>query len=201
MKPWWATKEHWRKSYETGYYSQRWHYQYPGQELVAVVAAGLIPKGGTVLDIGCGAGTEAIFLSQCGFLTIGLDYTYQALKIAEKNVPPDVEVHWCCGNSVQLPIKSQSIAFANDRGCFHVVTEDNRPQYVQELARVLIPGSHLLLCGRREPNDYSSAAVTEEDIIRYFTKPLFKRCGPILPIMLISDSSTLDANIVILEKL
>ena len=37
-----------------------------------------------VLDVGCGGGTDAIFMAQSGFRVIGIDISASVLRIAEK---------------------------------------------------------------------------------------------------------------------
>jgi SAM-dependent methyltransferase len=50
--------------------SQCW---FPPLELATLVAAGVLRRGVPVLDLGCGAGVEAIFLAKLGWRTYGID--------------------------------------------------------------------------------------------------------------------------------
>ena len=50
--------------------SQCW---FPPLELAALVAAGVLPAGVPVLDVGCGAGVEIIFLAKRGWPAHGID--------------------------------------------------------------------------------------------------------------------------------
>ena len=50
--------------------SQCW---FPPVELAALVAAGVLPAGVPVLDVGCGAGVELIFLAKRGWPAFGID--------------------------------------------------------------------------------------------------------------------------------
>jgi len=50
--------------------SQCW---FPPVELAALVAAGVLPAGEPVLDVGCGAGVEVIFLAKRGWPAYGID--------------------------------------------------------------------------------------------------------------------------------
>lgn len=50
--------------------SQCW---FPPTELATLVAAGVIPSGAPVLDVGCGAGVEVVFLAKRGWHAYGID--------------------------------------------------------------------------------------------------------------------------------
>ncbi|NJL26785.1 MAG: class I SAM-dependent methyltransferase [Thermoanaerobaculia bacterium] len=86
------------------------------------VAGGLVPAGGTVLDVGCGAGVEAIFMASLGFEVIGVDRSEAGLEIArERAKTAGVGVEWRLGDALALPVETESIDLALDRGCFHVI--------------------------------------------------------------------------------
>jgi ubiquinone/menaquinone biosynthesis C-methylase UbiE len=144
------SNEFWDESYRSGGFLRMWDYKVPTQELVATVAALNLPAGANALDIGCGAGREAIFLAQCGFRTIGVDFAPTALAIAaDRALRAGVRIQWRTGSALALPVPDASIDFATDRGCFHHVDEADRPAYARELARVLRPGGRFLLRGCR----------------------------------------------------
>lgn len=190
----------WDQAYSTGEYLEHWDYRYPSQELVGCIAGGLIPAGATVLDIGCGAGREIVFLARCGFKAIGVDLSAEALRIgSERAQAAGVSVDFRQGSALQLPLDDASVDFANDRGCFHHIADMLRMQYAEEAARVLKPGGRLLLRGCREEGDETFVLVTEEAIEKYFRPELFSR-GPILPIELVSDAGSLKANVVMLTR-
>jgi ubiquinone/menaquinone biosynthesis C-methylase UbiE len=195
----------WDNQYRKEEHLRRWDYRYPSPELVSVVVAGLVPSGGATLDIGCGAGREAIFLAQCGFRSIGLDWSEEALSLARQRAREShVEVDWRQGSVLELPLSDRSVDFAADRGCFHHIQEEDRARYAYQIARVLKPGGHLLLRGCRctaddDPGDAAFLALSEENIDRAFGLPTFSH-GRVLPVRLVSDAGTLDANMVLIER-
>ncbi len=190
----------WDHLYESGAYLEHWDYANPSQELVAFVATVAPPAGAVALDIGCGAGREAIFLARCGFRAIGVDASERALAIArERAEEAGVSVEWRRGDVLALPLDDASVDIASDRGCFHHIAPEHRDRYAAEVARVLRPGARLLIRGAREPFEEAFVPVTEEAIDRHFDRARFAR-GPVLPVTLISDAGTLEANLVVLTR-
>lgn len=192
--------ESWNEAYLTGEYQQHWGVPYPSPELVAFIAANDFASGATALDVGCGAGQESIFLAEQGFSVIGIDQSEEALKIAtEKAKQAGVKVDWKQGNILELPIADQSIELINDRGCFHVITDENRSKYASEMARVLKPGGKILLRGCRELDTGTFTAVTAEAIDKYFSADFI--CKALLPIEIVKGSGgDLKANLVVLIR-
>ncbi len=196
-----AIDSFWDLAYEHGDHLEHWESPYPPQELVATVAAELIPGGATVLDVGCGAGAEAIFLARCGFRSIGVDSSARALEIARaRAVEAGVEVDFRLAEATGLPFAAGSIGFANDRGCLHVVDHDLRPAYARELYRVLAPGARCLLRGAAADSDEEGViAVDAAEIDRAFLAAGFSR-GPVVPVSMVAESGVLAANLVVLRR-
>jgi ubiquinone/menaquinone biosynthesis C-methylase UbiE len=191
--------------YRSGEYLRRWDYRHPSGELVALVVAGSIPRGGRTVDLGCGAGRDAIFLGRCGFRSVGVDVSEEALAVArERAREAGVAVDRRRGSVLDLPLADRCVDFATDRGCIHRISEADRPRYAAEVARVLKPGGSLRLrgCARsaaEDPNDAPFVALTEDSIDRTFVPRGFRR-GPMLPIVLVSDAGEWESNIVLLRR-
>ncbi len=154
-----------------------------------------------VLDVGCGGGGDAIFMARCGFKVIGVDISAAALRIAEKRAgKAHVEVHWCQGNVIQLPITDGSVDFVTDRGLFHLIEDNIRSKYALEIFRVLKNRGRALIRGSsgESPHDQFNP-VTEKAIDKHFLSYKFKR-GLVLPIPLFSVEGSMDGRIVMLRK-
>lgn len=191
--------DYWESAYTSGEY-EHWEFNYPSPELVALVAAGTIPTGGRVLDVGCGGGREAIFLAQCGFAVIGLDISRAALGIARKRArAARVHVDWRRGDVMALRIDDASIDFINDRGLFHLIDDADRPQYATELCRVCKPGGIILIRGASEVLEERFNPVTEAAMDTYFPAPKFRR-GPVLAIPMLSVVGTIEGRIAVLRR-
>ena len=191
----------WDLAYEDGSYLEHWESLEIPQELVALVAVGLIPAGARVLDLGCGAGAEAVFMARQGFRAIGVDSSTRALEIARaRAAEAKVKVDFRLADVTDLPLPDGSIGFASDRGCLHVIDREQRESYARELHRVLRPGALFLLRGAAVDDDEEGVvAVDSEEIDRYFVRQGFSR-GPVVPVALVAESGALAGNLAILRR-
>src|ERR1700680_3963252 len=105
-----------------------WNAGGPDPDLVRLVAAGTIPVG-QVLDVGTGPGHDAVFLIQHGFNVIAIDISPSALKLARENASSKgLFGFFQTGDIRRIPVDDGFIDFANDRGCFHVLSDADRPK-------------------------------------------------------------------------
>lgn len=116
-------------------------------EVVALVAR-RFPKGGRGLDIGCGTGTNAVYLAQHGFGVVGIDGSRRAIALARRRVKSaGVEVDLRLGDVTRLDRLPDAANFdlALDIGCFHSLSPAGRQAYAAGLRdRVERGGVYLL---------------------------------------------------------
>ena len=196
-----AIDSFWDLAYRNGDHLEHWESPHPPQELVAMVAAEIIPPGGAVLEIGCGAGADAIFLARHGFRSIGVDTSAEALEIGRaRAVAAGVEVDLRLADATDLPLADGSIDFASDRGCLHVIARERRRKYARELHRVLRPGAPFLLRGAAVDDDEEGLiAVDDEEIDRTFVDLGFSR-GPVVPLAMVANSGVLAGCLAVLWR-
>ncbi len=114
-------------------------------EVVEVVEGGMVSPG-RAIDLGCGTGTNAIYLAQHGFDVIGVDSAVLAiLKARWKARRAGVQVRFHLGLVHRLDFLRQPMDFALDIGCLHGLWEADRPDYAAALARHIRPGGYYLL--------------------------------------------------------
>jgi len=106
------------------------------------------------IDLGCGTGANAIALAARGFAVIACDIAPKAIEMArqraEKAGVNGIAFH-IADVLEALPVESDSIDFAFDRGCFHTVTPALRSTFVDRVADALKPGGWwLTLAGNRD---------------------------------------------------
>lgn len=106
-----------------------------------------------VLEVGCGTGTNAVWMAKHGCTVVATEIAPTALKAAEARASEekvDIDFHLLdiCEKS-PVPDASQDLAF--DRGVFHVIPAAMRPVFVQRLAAAVKPGGHwLCLAGSKD---------------------------------------------------
>ena len=196
-----SDNDYWESAYESGEY-KHWEFNYPSPELIALASANVPARNARVLDVGSGGGVDAIFMAQCGFRVAGVDISAAAIRIAKKRAKKaHVEVDWLRGNVLELPLDGETIDFITDRGLFHLIENKDRARYASELFRVLKNKGQALIRGKsRESAHDQFNPVTQEAVDKFFPKSKFKR-GPVLTIPLFSVEGSMDARIVMLQKM
>lgn len=130
----------------TDYRRMPWFSPRPSPWVVRAVGDRWIRRRSRVLDVGCGTGSNAIWLEKQGLRTAGVDVAPTAIAIAtdrarRAGVCPDLRV----ASAAELPFGRGAFDVALDTGCFHSLPLRLREEYVRELARVLAPGGRVLL--------------------------------------------------------
>ncbi len=117
-------------------------------ELVERVEGTAALPPGRALDIGCGTGTNAIYLARHGWEVVGVDFTGRALAIARrKATAAGVPVRFVQGDATRLGTLGLGGGFdlLLDIGCFHGVPAERRAAYAAGVAALARPGATLLL--------------------------------------------------------
>jgi SAM-dependent methyltransferase len=131
-----------------------WDDALPPPEVQNLVAT--LPSG-RALDLGCGYGRTAIYLSQQGWVVDAVDFVPQAIteakrRAAEANALEQIQFH--VGSVADLHFANGLYDLAVDIGCMHSLSEPLQAAYRDELLRLLRPGAAYLLFARlRNPDD------------------------------------------------
>jgi len=116
--------------------------------------------------LGCGTGTNAIYLAKKGFEVTGIDIAPTALSRAEKKAQEaGVKVRWLLAD-VLAPPELEPFELIFDRGCYHGVRRQNAAGYVSALGRLSQSGTRLLILAgnANEARQYGPPRVKEEEI-------------------------------------
>ena len=104
---------------------------------------------GRALDLGCGTGTNVVYLAQHGWDATGIDFVNKAIKRARiRAQQAGVATRFFTGDVCRLnQIEGLTGTFdlVLDIGCFHSLLAEGRTQYAAGLVTRLRPGATLLL--------------------------------------------------------
>jgi len=150
-----------------------WDTKQVAVELKKAVESGKIKPGRAVV-LGCGAGTNSIYLASKGFDVTAMDVAPTALAIAKARADKaKVKVNWVLADVTAVP-KLKPFDFIYDRGCYHGVRRSFAKEFVESAKNLSKPGTQfLILAGNaNEARHYGPPRVKEEDIRNDF-KALF----------------------------
>ncbi|MBR0696579.1 class I SAM-dependent methyltransferase [Bradyrhizobium lablabi] len=149
-----------------------WYNASAGAKLIDLVVEGVIDCNGVALDVGCGAGAEAMFLSRQGMYVVGLDMSFAALSkaVAMQSII-GTRANWVRADALQLPVRDSCADVVNDSFFFHNVRDSVRAEYACEIFRVLKPGGILIIRGYSDRMSSGSGPrrLTSDDLTTTFS--------------------------------
>jgi SAM-dependent methyltransferase len=157
--------QHWDNRYQTG--DTPWDTGHPSSELIRVLREDKIIPG-TALDLGCGTGSNSLYLAELGFTVTGLDLSPRAVELARaKPATSKTHVNFVTGDVLDPPADlGGPFGLVFDRGCYHIVRSIDVNRFLQTLERVTEPGTvGLFLTGNaREKGEKGPPVATEEEL-------------------------------------
>lgn len=122
---------------------------------------------GSVLDVGCGTGENALFFAARGCAVTGLDFLEPPIVAAkQKAAARRLAATFLVGDALRLRDWTERFDNVIDSGLFHVFADDGRAQYVEGLKTVLKSGGRLfLLCfSDKTPGSDGPRRLTEGEL-------------------------------------
>lgn len=154
--------DHWNSRYEAG--TTPWDSGLVSRELRSrIEEEGIQP--GRALELGCGSGTNAVFLAELGFQVTATDCSDVAIQRGQELARErGVEVNWLCGDVCELDL-GEPFPFVFDRGCFHCCRRERMP-ILPALERATRPGSEMLVLtgNANEQREHGPPQLTEAEL-------------------------------------
>jgi SAM-dependent methyltransferase len=152
-----------------------WDSGLPSKELIRVLAVESINPSRTA-ELGCGTGTNSIYLASRGFDVTGFDFSPAALEVARrKAAEANATVRFVQADLCHFTLDVPPFDFLFDRGCYHAARRIDQPGFMKTLKRLSRPGTrYLLLTGNtNEKHEPGPPTMTEAEI-RSELEPLFE---------------------------
>jgi len=123
-----------------------WDIGRPQVEIVRLAQVGAVT--GSVLDVGCGTGENALYLASLGHETWGADSSPLAIEKATKKAQERrLKNTFLVRDALLLGDLGRTFDTVIDCGLFHVLSDEERSLYVRSVASVLRPGgNYYVLC-------------------------------------------------------
>jgi len=110
-------KGSWEDRYDQG--QAPWDTGRPDPALLMAVEQGVLPRG-TVLEVGCGTGTNACWLAREGYVVTGVDLSPTAIRAAEQRQQDGGDVpRFRVADFLKEDVAAAPFGVVWDRGCFH----------------------------------------------------------------------------------
>ena len=124
-----------------------WNMEEPPEELVELVESGRV-RPCRAVDLGCGAGNNAVYLAGKGFEVTGIDISPAAIKLAEENASKKgVECKFIAADLTSGLGLDERFDFAFEWEVLHHLFPEKRVKYVENVSGLLNQGGlYLSVC-------------------------------------------------------
>jgi len=123
----------------------RWDTGITPPEVVELVAAGQTAPG-RALDLGCGTGTNCLYLARHGWQPVGVDFSRLAVRRARQaGRRAGLDIPFYQADVTDLSFLAAPFDLVLDIGCLHGIPRERHGDYAREVARLARPGGLYML--------------------------------------------------------
>jgi SAM-dependent methyltransferase len=147
-----STEISWEDHYKNATDRLPWDIGTPAPELQNAFKE-LKLQGKPVLEIGCGTGTNAIWMAQQNCKVVATDISPTAIEQAKaKTNEAKADVEYVLADICESPaVKNGAVDFVFDRGVYHVMSPEKRSVFAKRVADSLSSGGYwLCLAGSKD---------------------------------------------------
>jgi SAM-dependent methyltransferase len=149
-------------------------------ELREVIENANAPAPGYALDIGCGTGTNSLYLAQHGWQVTGIDFAGPAIKRANERLrragalSGSAQFRRADASRPESFDTGHPCILLFDLGCLHTIPAEKRPGYATGLIRAAAPHALYMLYGFAPRLLRSRLIGITEDEVRALFTPAFE---------------------------
>ena len=149
------------------FFRPRWDTGITPPEVVSLLESGRVQ--GSALDLGCGTGTNSIYLARHGFSVTGVDFSPKAIELGrQKARQAGVTIDFHRGDVTRLDFLREPFELVLDIGCFHSLNQAGRDRYTANLVRLTHPGSIFMLYAFEPDGLFGNLGVTSAQAQQQF---------------------------------
>jgi SAM-dependent methyltransferase len=120
---------------------------------------------GKALDLGCGTGTNLIYLARLGWQVTGVDFAWRAIAASRRRLAHEgLSGELILGSVAATDRLGQGYHLVLDIGCYHGLGQVDRAAYLSGLTHLLVPGGTFLLYAHLNDNPQGSIGVSEIEL-------------------------------------
>ena len=159
---------------ETAHYFEKKYHLHPTHSEIQL-ASEILPSTGTALDVGCGSGRNALFLSQQGFEVDAWDVNTQSIQslnhiIAAENI---TQIHTSIRDLNQNPLIEKQYDFVYSTVVMMFLQPATIPQLIEQMKKATRPQGYNLIVAAMDTPDFPCHVdfpftFQEGELIRYY---------------------------------
>lgn len=128
------------------YFRPPWDTGVTPPEVVEAIEGQSALTPGRALDLGCGTGTNSLYLARHGWQVVGVDIATPAIRQARRRAKEaGLSVDFHAADVTRLDFLQPPFDLALDIGCFHALDAGGRARYRDQMLRLLHPGARFML--------------------------------------------------------
>ncbi|MCJ7695600.1 MAG: class I SAM-dependent methyltransferase [Anaerolineaceae bacterium] len=122
-----------------------WSFTSPPKLLTGLVKA-IVPKRGSIIELGCGIGNYLIHFAKQGLPACGVDISEKAIKVAKNTaLKENVDCKFYVADVLEnLSMINDKFDFAYDWELLHHIFPENREKYIRNFYALLKPNASYL---------------------------------------------------------
>jgi cyclopropane fatty-acyl-phospholipid synthase-like methyltransferase len=154
-------------------FNPRWDTGIPAPEIIRFID-GKVP--GNAMDIGCGTGTNLLYLAQHKWTITGIDFAPLAIRKAHKKLkgfPATLlvaDVKKLCFLDLPGPYD-----LALDMGCFHSLSNSDRKEYIKGLEKWINRNGVYMVYSFQPSIPNNNTGISKVEMIGYFKEKFILR--------------------------